>query len=319
MITGILELTVLNVSTEQLNWKPDSNIKAVPNISVLCDCSFIGDGSSLNSKWKRKEQIGCGSSCKVYKAVYPYRGFEYEIAVKEVQINLSKKAKERLEKSVNTEINILKKLRHKNIVQYFGHFQDEFNYFIFMELLNAGPLSHYIDDNREKPKGLKHSLVVKFTRQILNGLKCIHEERIIHRDIKAENILVTNMENIKIADFGISKVFEKFSKASTRGVGTLRYMAPERFGSDSYSYPVDIWAVGCVVFEMITGSLPFKKFEDYQIFKVMSEARPFPFLHCDNAMLLSTKDKEFLAYIFKKDPEERPTVDELIINSYLAD
>uniref|UniRef100_A0A2C9L5B8 Protein kinase domain-containing protein n=1 Tax=Biomphalaria glabrata TaxID=6526 RepID=A0A2C9L5B8_BIOGL len=283
MITGILELTVLNVSTEQLNWKPDSNIKAVPNISVLCDCSFIGDGSSLNSKWKRKEQIGCGSSCKVYKAVYPYRGFEYEIAVKEVQINLSKKAKERLE----------------------------------------GPLSHYIDDNREKPKGLKHSLVVKFTRQILNGLKCIHEERIIHRDIKAENILVTNMENIKIADFGISKVFEKFSKASTRGVGTLRYMAPERFGSDSYSYPVDIcfWlrAVGCVVFEMITGSLPFKKFEDYQIFKVMSEARPFPFLHCDNAMLLSTKDKEFLAYIFKKDPEERPTVDELIINSYLAD
>ncbi|XP_068194613.1 serine/threonine-protein kinase Nek9 isoform X1 [Antennarius striatus] len=166
---------------------------------------------------------------------------------KEVDLN-SLSEKER--RDVMNEISILSMLEHKNIVAYFNHFMDKNSLFIELEYCNGGNL--YDKINQQKGKLFSEEVVIWYLYQIASAVSHIHKAGILHRDIKTLNIFLTKTDLIKLGDYGLAKKLDsEFSMAETC-VGTPYYMSPELCQGAKYNFKSDIWAMGCVLFEVLT-------------------------------------------------------------------
>ena len=155
---------------------------------------------------------------------------------------------------LKSEVDILSNLDHPNIVKYFGTFEDEFFIHIVMEYLKGHDLDRII--SLKNYTGLDEKNMCQIIQQLLKALSFIHSKNIIHRDIKPENILFSNKRNyssLKLIDFGLAT----FAKHDNKSVGTPFYMSPETI--DGNSTPLsDMWSVGVIVYQMLTGKLPFE-------------------------------------------------------------
>ncbi|XP_072112626.1 cyclin-dependent kinase-like 4 isoform X5 [Mobula birostris] len=148
------------------------------------------------------------------------------------------------------EIRLLKRLRHENLVSLLEVFKKKGRWFLVFEYMDRTLL----DDLEQFPKGLDYSRVRSYLFQILRGLAFCHSHNIIHRDIKLENILVSERSVLKLCDFGFARTLAAPGEAHTEYVATRWYRAPELLVGDStYGKSVDVWAVGCLVTEMLTG------------------------------------------------------------------
>ncbi|CAI2364178.1 unnamed protein product [Moneuplotes crassus] len=157
-------------------------------------------------------------------------------------------------RKVMQEVYILKKIRHQNVVHFFETFETEKYILLVMELCGGGDLLNYV----RKRRRLKEDLAKVFFKQIILALYCIHQKNIVHRDIKLDNILLDHHGNVKIGDFGVSKLVRPGEKM-TEQCGTPAYIAPEILLDRGYSgYGVDIWSAGVVLFSMLYGTVPFK-------------------------------------------------------------
>ena len=136
--------------------------------------------------------------------------------------------------------------------------QNYVEYNILMEYMEGGSLS---DIMRKNETGLKIGTIKNIMRQLLRGITHLHEHNIIHRDLKPANILTCTKQAIfKIADFGIStEVIEQMSTCKRSVAGTPWYMAPEVILGQPYSFGVDIWSLGCVLYELVCGKKPYYK------------------------------------------------------------
>ena len=191
-----------------------------------------------------KEIIGKGMYAKVYKALNKEENKYYAIKC----LNFKDiTEKERL--SIETEVNLLKKLKHPNIVLYKDSFIDkENNLNIVTTFCEGGDM--YKKIFREKNNYFEEDQIKSWLVQLLLGLSYIHDKQIVHRDIKTKNIFVQNEHTLRIGDFGIAKIFNQ-AQTMNKIVGTPLYMAPECFKqSKKYNYKSDIWSLGCCVFEM---------------------------------------------------------------------
>ncbi|KAL8655866.1 MAG: hypothetical protein Q9210_000622 [Variospora velana] len=284
--------------------------------------SFLKGDSWDTVKWMKGALIGQGSFGSVYLALHAITG--ELMAVKQVEvpsnsISTLDKKKENMINALKREIDLLRDLQHKNIVQYLGSNSDDEHFNIFLEYVPGGSVAGMLNSYGQ----LQEPLIRSFVRQILDGLSYLHGKDIIHRDIKGANVLVDGKGNIKISDFGISKRVEAsalLAPAKNGGhihrpslQGSVFWMAPEVVKQTSYTRKADIWSLGCLIVEMFTGAHPFPNCSQLQaIFQIgNSSAKP------TTPEDISDEGKTFLGQTFEIDHEKRPSADELLLSPFL--
>ncbi|KAF9462166.1 kinase-like domain-containing protein, partial [Collybia nuda] len=267
-------------------------------------------------QWVKGELLGRGSYAQVFLALNATTG---EImAVKQVELpqTASDKSNSRqldIMQALKLEQNTLKDLDHANIVQYLGYEESPRYLSIFLEYVPGGTISSCLKNHGKFDEGVTKS----FTSQILVGLEYLHSRGILHRDLKADNILVETTGICKISDFGISKKTFNRTRAFTTMKGTLFWMAPEILESKGkgYDVKVDIWSVGCIVLEMWTGDRPWSGEEFFPVmFKLFQQKSPPP---TPAGVNLSEDAIDFRRQCFQMDPENRPSAAELQQHPYL--
>ena len=197
----------------------------------------------LKAYYKIIKAIGKGAFGIVYKAFELCSG--RRVAIKQIKIDNQNK------NLVLKEIEVLKKVEHPNIVQYFNFLKEDNYIFIIMEFLEGGTLKEYIQENKNN---ITEEIASKIIKQIFNALSYLHYScDVCHRDIKPENIMFSeknNISSIKLLDFGLSSdSFE--SKLRMQNCGTLTYMAPEQISGVVYSKAVDVWSVGIILYMLL--------------------------------------------------------------------
>ncbi|PKS12956.1 hypothetical protein jhhlp_000297 [Lomentospora prolificans] len=284
--------------------------------------SFLAGESWDDNKWMKGALIGQGSFGSVYLALHAITG--ELLAVKQVETpapganSQNDNRKKSMIEALKREISLLRDLKHPNIVQYLGCGSSADYLNIFLEYVPGGSVQTMLNSYGALPEPLVRS----FVRQIITGLSYLHGRDIIHRDIKGANILVDNKGTIKISDFGISKKLEASNILSGANnnkhrpslQGSVFWMAPEVVKQTSHTRKADIWSLGCLVVEMMTGTHPFPDCTQLQaIFKIGGgKASPSIPEHA------SQEAKEFLEMTFEMDHEKRPGADELMLSPFLV-
>ncbi|MCE8163376.1 MAG: protein kinase [Candidatus Moeniiplasma glomeromycotorum] len=214
-----------------------------------------------------EKKIGQGRYGEVYRSKWGLQ----EVAVKKLYL-LPHDTSESNLKDIQKEINILKNLRNRYIIQYYNTYSDDQELFIIMDYAENGTLNKFINDNKYKEHDWNFN--ANLIKQITLGLAYIHHENIIHRDLKSMNILLTYGYQAKISDFGLSKIKNITSSQSNDAKGTTRWMAPEVIREQEYSEQSDIYSLGMVIWEIATKcTKPFKEVDnDFSVmFKVAHE------------------------------------------------
>ncbi|KAF5377058.1 hypothetical protein D9757_007745 [Collybiopsis confluens] len=270
----------------------------------------------ITNKWIKGALIGAGSFGKVYLGMDAATG--RLMAVKQVELptgsapNLERK--QSMLAALEHEIELLQDLQHDNIVQYLYSSLEDDCLNIFLEYVPGGSVTALLRNYG----AFEETLVSNFTRQICQGLGYLHERGIIHRDIKGANILVDNKGGVKISDFGISKKVDVQALTGGRAhrpslQGSVFWMAPEVVKQSAHTQKADIWSVGCLVVEMLTGEHPWAQLTQMQaIFKIGSSAKPT--IPSD----ISSEAHDFLTRTFDVDYEARPTASELLLQPFIT-
>ncbi|KAI9599090.1 kinase-like domain-containing protein [Syncephalis fuscata] len=266
--------------------------------------------------WARGKLIGKGSFGRVFMAVNGMCGDVMAVKQVEVPQIQSKRQMEKQEQMIlklYEEIKLMKDLDHINIVQYLGFEVDARYINIFLEYIPGGSILSMV---RKMGCGFPMPVTRSFARQILCGLKYLHESGIVHRDIKGANILVDLHGTCKISDFGVSRRREyaeayEERQLSYQAQGSVFWMAPEVVKQRDYSAKVDIWALGCVMVEMISANFPWSGENEFSAIFNIGRGRmpPLP----EN---IDEQADAFMKRCFIADSTERPTAEELLSDPF---
>ena len=215
---------------------------------------IIGDFIVENKK------IGKGNFATVHKGIHKYT--KQKVAIKKLDVeNIFD-----LKKHVKREIKLHKELDHPNVVKLFDVLFDNNNHVIYfvMELCKYGNFAKF-----QNKRPMTEHYIHKYTKQLTNGLEYLYKNNIIHRDLKPQNLLLDEHKYLKISDFGFAKNLQNINNHNLKQTycGSPMYMAPEILHYQNYNEKSDLWSVGIIIYEMITGYPPYHVKNFYQLVK----------------------------------------------------
>ena len=224
-------------------------------------------GKRLDGRYEIHELIGVGGMAYVYKAYDRVEGRWVAIKILKEEFSNNSDFLRRF----RNESKAIAVLNHPNIVKVYDvSFGDQIQY-IVMEVLDGITLKEYI----EQEGTIRWQEAVHFTTQILMALECAHEKGIIHRDIKPQNIMLLQDGSIKVADFGIARFLQSETQTMTdKAIGSVHYIAPEQASGDYITDKADIYSVGVMLYEMLTGKLPFVADNAVSVALMQLQAKP---------------------------------------------
>ena len=291
-------------------------------IFEITDKQSIPINKSKNSKgeydefvWMKGEMIGKGSFGAVYLSLNITTG--EMMAVKQVEVpkyGLQDETIASTVEALRSEVSTLKDLDHLNVVQYLGFEVKKNIYSLFVEYVAGGSVGSLI-----RMYGRFDDMLIRhLTNQVLKGLAYLHSKGILHRDMKADNLLLDQDGVCKISDFGISrKSNDIYSNSEMTMRGTVFWMAPEMVDTkQGYSAKVDIWSLGCIVLEMFAGKRPWSNFEVVAAMFKIGQVKSAPPIPEDTLPLISEIAKNFIDKCFEVNPEKRPTADKLLSHKF---
>ena len=212
--------------------------------------------------FKKIKKIGRGAFGSVYKIQDKNDNKVY--ALKEIILNKNENLDE-----IKNEAHLLQKIDNENVIKYINSFFYDDSFYLIMEFCSNLDLRSFINEHKKDNKLISETIIRKIISGLCHGIKAIHNNNMIHRDLKPENIFISDNYEIKIGDFGLSKILNKTNYAKTK-VGTYVYMAPEMYNSEKYTNKVDIWALGCIIHELCTLDYCFSGNNLFELMKKIS-------------------------------------------------
>ncbi|XP_073290239.1 serine/threonine-protein kinase ATG1c-like [Primulina huaijiensis] len=255
-------------------------------------------------------QIGAGSFSTVWHAHHRVHGTE--VAIKEI---VTARLNSKLQESLKSEIFILKRINHPNIIHLHDMIEESGKMYIILEYCKGGDLSMFIQRRHGR---IPEATAKHFMQQLAEGLKVLREFNLIHRDLKPQNLLLsTNEDNsvLKIADFGFARSLQPRGLAETL-CGSPLYMAPEIMQLQKYDAKADLWSVGAILFQLATGKTPFTGSNQIQLLQniIKSTELRFP----PEARNLNPHCIDLCRKLLRRNPVERLTFEEFFNHPYLS-
>ncbi|KAI2569508.1 NIMA related kinase 5 [Homo sapiens] len=209
------------------------------------------------------------------------------------------------------EVILLEKMKHPNIVAFFNSFQENGRLFIVMEYCDGGDLMKRI--NRQRGVLFSEDQILGWFVQISLGLKHIHDRKILHRDIKAQNIFLSKNGMVaKLGDFGIARVLNNSMELARTCIGTPYYLSPEICQNKPYNNKTDIWSLGCVLYELCTLKHPFEGNNLQQLVLKICQAHFAPI-----SPGFSRELHSLISQLFQVSPRDRPSINSILKRPFL--
>ena len=261
----------------------------------------------MSSKdFEEMKELGKGAFASVYMVRKKSSNKHYAMK----KIKLSKASAKHKDNALN-EIRLLASISHPNIIGYRESFYDSDNNTlnIVMELAEQGDLQSKISQHKNIKIYISEKEIWSYLIQILQGLKVLHDNRIMHRDLKSANVFLKNGQ-IKLGDFNVSKELnEGFLKTQT---GTPYYASPEVWAEKPYDFKSDIWSVGCIIYELCALRLPFRGRDIEALYSsiIRGTFDPIPSIY--------SKDLNTMVnLLLRTDPSKRPSCDDLLSHTLI--
>ncbi|KAJ0229842.1 Mitogen-activated protein kinase kinase 5 [Hirschfeldia incana] len=281
---------------------PPPSTTSAPTSSISTNASAAKSISEL----ERVNRIGSGAGGTVYKVIH--RPTSRPFALKVIYGN----HEDNVRRQICREIEILRSVDHPNVVKCHDMFDHSGEIQVLLEFMDGGCLEG-VHVSREED-------LSDMSRQILSGLAYLHRRHIVHRDIKPSNLLIDSDKNVKIADFGVSRILAQTMDPCNSSVGTIAYMSPERINTDlnhgRYNgYAGDVWSLGVSILEFYLGRFPF----------AVSRQGDWASLMCAICMsqppeapaTASEEFRHFVACCLQSDPQKRWSAQQLLQHPFI--
>uniref|UniRef100_A0A8D2LP24 non-specific serine/threonine protein kinase n=1 Tax=Varanus komodoensis TaxID=61221 RepID=A0A8D2LP24_VARKO len=257
-------------------------------------------------KYIKVQKIGEGSFGKAILVKAKENGKPYVIK----EINISKMSNKEREES-RREVAVLANMKHPNIVLYKESFEESGCLYIVMDYCEGGDLFKKI--NAQKGVLFSEDQIMDWFIQICLALKHVHDRKILHRDIKSQNIFLTKDGTIQLGDFGIARVLNSTVELARTCIGTPYYLSPEICENKPYNNKSDIWALGCVLYEMCTLKHAFEAGNMKNlVLKIISGSFPPVSVHYSHEL------RCLISQLFKRNPRDRPSVNSILEKPFIA-
>eukprot|EP00801_Mesodinium_rubrum_P000640 Mrub_00640.p1 GENE.Mrub_00640~~Mrub_00640.p1 ORF type:complete len:668 (-),score=115.52 Mrub_00640:5-2008(-) len=267
------------------------------------------ESANLRKRWKIIKVVGNGS-------------FGHAVLVQSVQdkklyimkiIDVSKMDRKQKEEALN-EVHVLKAMRHPYIVTYRESFMDKRCLCIVMDYADGGDMFKRIAKQKQIGTGFSENTILDWFVQISLAIKHIHDRKILHRDLKTQNIFLNNKGEVKMGDFGIARVLQHTYDCAQTAIGTPYYLSPEICQEQPYNQKSDVWSLGCILYEMVTLKHAFdaNSMKGLVLKILRGSYPPIPEMY-------SNEMKGLIAEMLNKDPKKRPSVKKILEKDFLAE